>query len=147
MKQLRDYFRTGTNIYDKYSRTGVYSWELYAARASDFWLSPSYGKHVVRIGPFFFGYKDPRPRDPRYSDSAEEFFAGAWSQLVSQFDVRFRWGKYIPRKQTPNAPSQGWPKYVCSQYPKWSDFAALRAKLDPKGLFINPYWSERLDFS
>ncbi len=47
---------------------------------------------------------------------------------------RFHWGKYMPVD----------PAYMKAHYAKWDDFMTLRAQMDPNGIFVTPYWSERL---
>ena len=36
------------------------------------------------------------------------------------------------------------PVYLKRLYPRWDDFMALRARLDPKGVFVTKYWGDRL---
>jgi len=123
MKKLKDYYeKTG------YSATGSFSTEIYAAKKSDFWMSPSYNRDVIRVDIFWFKYNE--------GDPAEVFYPQFWNLLMSDkdFSCRFHWGKYIPVN----------PEYVKKQYPKMNDFLSFRSKLDPADIFLTQYWKDRL---
>lgn len=121
MQKLRDFYReTG------YTATGSYSCELYAAKKSDFWMSPSYGGDVFRVDVFWFGYNE--------GNSATDYYPQFWDLLTKDFDCRFHWGKHMPIN----------PEYLSKQYPKWKVFMALREKMDPKQIFVTEYWRDRL---
>ena len=123
MRSLRDYFKkTG------YPASGSFSTEIYAAKKSDFWLSPSYNQDVIRVDIFWFKYNEGNP--------ATDFYPQFWNLLMQNKDLscRFHWGKYMPVN----------PDYVKSQYPKMNDFLTLRSKLDPSNIFLTKYWKDRL---
>jgi len=114
-----------------YTGTGFYTVEILAAKKSNFWLSPAYNTDVVRINILFF---------KNSAEKAMDYYGQFW-QLLQQNNISFRphWGKKLP---LPNS-STG-PAYLQSQYPKWSNFMALRKKMDPQNVFLNTYWKEQL---
>jgi len=109
--------------------TGFFSVEIYAAPSSTFWLSPAYGTDVIRIDLFWFGNNAGDPA---------EFYQNFWS-LLAPYNFRPHWGKYLPDP----AGAQGI-AYLKSLYPKWDNWMALRAEMDPYNLFLNDYWSAHL---
>jgi hypothetical protein len=128
MTALRTYFAGGGSAENAYKATGSFSTEIYAAKKSPFWLSPSYGTDVVRIDVFWFELNATGPED----------FYQPFFDLLAPFGFRPHWGKYLP----PASPQ--WREYYENQLPRLGDFLALRATLDPKKLFLNPYWREHL---
>jgi hypothetical protein len=128
MTTLRDYFnRNGL------SATGTFSIELYGAKSNPFWMSPSSdGEPVVRVDFFWFGYNA--------GDPAKEFYQQFWD-LLAQFNFKLHWGKYLPGDPLPE---KRWAKYFAARFKHWGDFMALRAKLDPKNIFLTSYWREHL---
>lgn len=128
MNCLRDYFERGG-----LAATGTYAFEIYAARPSPFWMSPSSdGEPVVRIDVFWFGYNAAQP------DVA--FYPQFW-QLLKPFGFKLHWGKYLPRDPLPE---KRWATYLSEQHRHWNDFLATRARLDPKNVFLTDYWREHL---
>lgn len=126
MQLLSTYYAQG------YGATGTYACELYAAKASDFWLSPAYGTDVLRVDLFWFGHNgDSTPRD---------FYNPVW-KLLQQNNIPFRphWGKYLPDPTPPFGPT-----YFGKVYPRLGDFLEQRAKYDPKQLFVTDYWRNQL---
>jgi hypothetical protein len=123
MKKLRDYYLSAG-----YPASGSFSCEVYAAKRSDFWLSPSYKRDVIRIDIFWFTYN--------MGDPAKVYYPQFWNLLMSDKDLscRFHWGKYMPVD----------PGYLKKQYPKMDKFLEYRKKLDPGNVFLTQYWQERL---
>jgi D-arabinono-1,4-lactone oxidase len=70
------------------------------------------------------------------------FFPQFWTLLRDHgIPFRLHWGK----EQPPSAPhDRGWLEYFRARYPRWADFLALRAELDPDGVFLTGYWRDRL---
>jgi hypothetical protein len=126
MKLLASHYQQG------YAATGTYACELYAAKASDFWLSPAFGGDVVRVDLFWFG---------RNGDStAPEFYQQFWDLLEANgIPFRPHWGKYLPAPTAPFGPS-----YYAKVYPQLAGFLELRATLDPKQVFVTDYWRSHL---
>ncbi len=96
--------------------------EFYASPATDSWLSPGYQRPSLRVNMTIYGHD---PRGP------EQLARGLWDALAP-FDPRAHWGKYQLTSE------HGLP--TTRNYPKWDDFAELRATLDPRGVFLNPHW-------
>jgi hypothetical protein len=129
MKLFKERFDEGG-----FEATGYYATELYAANASSFWLSPSYGEPVFRVD--LFWYKG-NAGDPAIRDG---FYAQFWD-LLRQKGIPFRlhWGKFLPEYDYGD-----WAAYLRTQYPKWDDFMALRATRDPRNVFLTKYWRRHL---
>lgn len=142
MVLLRDYFG---ELDDEHApeRTGFNAWELYAAKPTDLWMSPSHTgmaegaedvgdewkEGAFRIDPFWFG---GNPGDPI------DFYKPLW-ELFESSDIPFRlhWGKYQPA-------SDAWVAYFRRQYPHWGAFLKLRDARDPGGTFRTDYWDKRV---
>jgi L-gulono-1,4-lactone dehydrogenase len=58
----------------------------------------------------------------------EEYFAGVW-ELARRYDARPHWGKRHPAGAAE----------LRELYPRWDDFARVRAELDPDGRFVNDH--------
>lgn len=123
MQTLRKLYAKGP----KY--TGSFNCELYAARKSPAWLSPSYGTDVVRIDVLWF---------VSTGSPADTFYPQFWKALA-KFNFRPHWGKFLPPADGPQGV-----RYLKKQYPKWNNWMALRKSLDPDGVFLNDYWRTRL---
>lgn len=118
-------------FYQDPENAGIFSVELYAAKASQFWLSPAYGTDVFRVDVFWFAKNEENPVD---------YYDRFWRALpAAGFYFRPHWGKYLP---DPNGP-QGI-TYLRQQYPRWNDFMTLRQQMDPHNLFVTPYWQKQL---
>jgi hypothetical protein len=114
--------------------TGFYSTELYAGIKNDFWLSPAYGTDVFRVDLFWYinNEGDPAAKGGYYSQFWELF-------RDNGIPFRLHWGKFLPEYDC-----KEWAAYLRSQYPRWNDFMKLRAKRDPKNIFLSSYWSRHL---
>lgn len=93
--------------------------EVRTIAADDLWLSPAFGRDSVGL---HFTW---------IADGAG--VAGVLPTLeaaLAPFGARPHWGKVFTER-TPHE----WPEL----YPHWSDFAALRERLDPRGAFASDY--------
>ena len=131
MATLRDHYEAKDydgpfKVGEEYRRTGAFSCEVYAAKRSRFWLSPSYGADVVRIDVFWFALNAASPMT---------FYPEFW-ELLAPFDFRPHWGKFLPEP----APDGRWRAYYERQLPRFKDFLAVRAAMDPDQIFVNDYW-------
>jgi hypothetical protein len=118
----------------KLKSTGYYSTELYAGKKSTYWLSPAYERDVFRIDFFWFKNNEGNP------GGKGEFFSQFWEALRQEnIPFRLHWAKFLPEYDIEN-----WAGYLRAQYPRWDDFMALRAKRDPKNIFLTDYWSRHL---
>jgi FAD/FMN-containing dehydrogenase len=122
MRRLRAHFAEGG-----FAATGGYAFEIYAGRASEFWLSPGYGRDSTRLN---VCWMETNRGDPRAS-----FFPQFW-ELFGDLDFRLHWGKHLPPD----------PGRVRAAYPRWHDFIALRDTLDPDGVFLSDYWRRHLGY-
>ncbi|MCY1078413.1 D-arabinono-1,4-lactone oxidase [Archangium lansingense] len=126
MSKLRDFFEQ--DIGDM-KLTGPYAFEIYAGHESVFWLSPSHGRHSIRVDVFWFRTD---------KGNRQQFYARFW-ELLQPFDFRLHWGKFLPE-----AESAVGPEYLRQQYPMWDAFMAVRQKMDPEGVFLSSYWKRHL---
>lgn len=91
--------------------------EVRTAAADTGWLSPAHDRtagylavHTVAGAPH------------------EAYFDAVW-ELARPLGARPHWGKRHPASAADLAP----------RYPRWADFSALRAQMDPDGVMANPY--------
>jgi hypothetical protein len=135
---LRDYFQADGTPEGILKRTGTYTWEIYGAKPSPFWMNAAYTggddawkDGVVRVDAFWFANNPGNP--------AETFYPQFW-KLLRDAGIPFRlhWGKYQP--VIPQGDPEGWVAFFREQYPRWDDFLALRARMDPNNLFLTDYW-------
>ncbi len=138
MNLLSDWFAAEPDNRAAYDRTGINAWELYAAKPSSFWLHPGYSTGAddwkdgaFRVDVYWFAANERSP--------AHTFFELVW-QHVRDAGIPFRlhWGKYQPVM----ADDPTWRDELKAQYPKWDDFLARRATLDPNGTFLSSYWRQ-----
>jgi len=121
-------------IEGKFKATTYYSTELYAGKASPFWLSPAFEKDVLRID--FFWFKN-NEGDPGIKGG---FFSQYWDALRKEgIPFRLHWAKFLPEYDY-----EDWAAYFREQYPRWDAFMQLRAKYDPQNIFLTDYWSLHL---
>lgn len=123
MQALRDHFRRGG-----LAATGNYAFELYAARATNGWLHPGYRRDSLRFDVFWLERNRAAPA---------EFFAQFW-ELLAPFGYRLHWGKHLPADAA---------QYLRRQFPKWDEFLAVRAELDPHGIFLTRHFRAALGVS
>ena len=142
---LRAYFDGSENSKDPFVRTGNYSWELYACKRTDAWLSMSYsnGSDVwkdgcFRIDPFWFVHN---------KSEAVAFFRPVWKLLADQkIPFRLHWGKILPSMEDVNL--YDWRKLVIKdQYEHLSEFLEFRTQKDPNNIFLTSYWRYWFDIS
>jgi FAD/FMN-containing dehydrogenase len=91
--------------------------EFRYVRGDDIWLSPFYGRDSVAISVHQYAGMDYEP-----------YFRGA-EAIFRNHGGRPHWGKmhYLKAKE------------LSTMYPKWDDFQRVRASIDPRGVFLNPY--------
>lgn len=123
MKALRAFYDKGPD------NTMAFCTEIYAAKGSDFWMSPSYQTDVVRIDVFWFG---------NHRGSPVEYYQKFWD-LLEPFNFRPHWGKYLPASDSKQGIT-----YLKSRYSKWDDWMSFRKSVDPNDVFLNDYWKDHL---
>ncbi|CAG8656562.1 20480_t:CDS:1, partial [Dentiscutata erythropus] len=72
---------------DHPSYAGNFALELYGAKRSPYWLSPSYEHDVFRVDPYWWEHNFGDPR---------EYFEKFWNILLPINGARLHWGKYLP---------------------------------------------------
>lgn len=87
--------------------------------ADDIGLSPAYGRESAYIAVHQYHAMPWR----EYFDTMQEIFLS--------FDGRPHWGKWHSLSAAELAP----------RYPEWDAFLALRARMDPGGMFLNRHLS------
>jgi D-arabinono-1,4-lactone oxidase len=110
--------------FNGYKTTGSFAVEIYATRASKFWMSSAYRRDVFRVDVFYYRNNKQGP---------EEFYRQFW-ELFRDMGFRPHWGKYLPQ------PFELWQDYYRKNIPRLNDFLAMRTKLDPHNLFLTEYW-------
>ncbi|HEX4375081.1 MAG TPA: D-arabinono-1,4-lactone oxidase, partial [Puia sp.] len=111
--------------------TGYFSIEIYGAKASNFWMSPSFGSDMIRVDVFWFANTN--------KDPVQTLFQNYWNALES-LEFRCHWGKYLPL--TVNGNPGG--AYLLSQYPNFDKWNAIRKSFDPNNVFVTEYWQNQL---
>ncbi|QRO02218.1 FAD-binding protein [Archangium violaceum] len=136
MKLLEGYFnpdpsdKEGVQDAKGMGRTGPYAFEIYAGFASSFWMSPSHGRHSIRVDVFWFRTDKEHAR--------ENFYERFW-ELLAPFGFRLHWGKFLPKPDSLTGV-----EYLRRQYPMWDRFMEVRQRMDPDGVFLSRYWKEHL---
>jgi FAD/FMN-containing dehydrogenase len=131
--RLRQCFDADGTAQGAYAATGAFAFELYAGKGDHhFLLSPATGSHVLRVDVFWFGNNHGNP--------VTHFYPRFWNAL-EPLGYRLHWGKFLP----PPDPSS--PHRLTSRYPHWDKWNAVRARVDPGGLFLTQYWREHLDLA
>lgn len=94
----------------------LYVSEIRSIRADELWLSGAYGRDTIGIH-FTWRRDEPAVRELVRTIEA----------ALAQFDARPHWGKVF------TADSEALERL----YPRWADFAELRSRWDPRGVFRN----------
>ena len=94
--------------------------ELRTIAADDLWLSPMHGRDTVAL--HFTWHREPE---------AVTRAVAALESALAPFGARPHWGKAMTMGAASLRPL----------YPRWDDFLALRARLDPRGVFVNDWLS------
>lgn len=116
---------------DGYAATWVYCVEVLAAKSSDFWMSPGYGRNSVRLNIMWWLSNKVKP---------EDYFQQFWDLLQNKnIPFRLHWGKYLP-SSTNNKNID----FLKSQYSKLDEFKQIRQKMDPNNIFLTTYWKTQL---
>ena len=99
------------------------AFEVYTGVKSPFWLSPTQNIDVVRVGWYWYQYNP--------NGTAANFFR-QFSKLLKPFEYRYHWGKYIPDDYNGQR--------LHKLYPKLKAWLKIRDQMDPKQIFVTPYW-------
>jgi hypothetical protein len=112
------------------SATGPYEWEVYAAKKSKFWMSPSYDGDKIRFDILWLHAWTRPNADPKTSG----WYPAIWN-ILSQFNFQPHWGKYIPDANGPQGTL-----YMKNNFSMWDKFLQVRDQLDPNQIFVCDYW-------
>ncbi len=124
MSLLRRHFRA-----NGLDATGTFLFEIYAARASRFWMHPGFARDSLRIDVFWF--------ERNHDDPTTGFFRQFW-ELLAPFGYRLHWGKHLPRDPELGA------RHLRRHLPMAEEFLRLREELDPARIFLTSYWRDAL---
>ncbi len=92
--------------------------ELRTVAAHELWLSPAYQRDTLALR--FTGRREPK---------AVQAAVAALEAALAPCDARPHWGKVMAARAGT----------VASLYPRTADFRRLRSRLDPRGVFVNPW--------
>lgn len=120
IKEFRDYFEK------RHEGPGTFSYEIYPAKATEFWISPGYRRASIRIDIFWFA---GNKKDP-----IKDFYLEFWNQL-DEYIFRSHWGKFMPAQSK---------EELLFSYSKMNDWRECRSLYDPVNVFLNDYWKEKL---
>ena len=141
-RAIKECFGSRTPDGDRYSRTGNNAWELYAAKASDAWMSMSYSngndiwKHgAFRIDPYWWIFN---------SEDYIDLYRPIWVLLHEEnIPFRLHWGKIFPKMDDR---AYDWRRIIVKdQFPRLAEFLAFRELKDPNGIFLSSFWRYWLD--
>lgn len=90
--------------------------EIRSIRADELWLSGAYGRDTIGI---HFTWRRDEP--------AVRALVSTIDAALAPFEARPHWGKVFTAD----------PALLAGVYPRWSDFAELRSRWDPRGAFRN----------
>lgn len=110
---------------------GNFAVEFYGAKESPFWLSPSFGRNVVRVDVFWWAYSIGDPR---------EHFTRFWNVLLGLNGARLHWGKHLPDVGGKYGDVVFNADFLRQQYPRFDQWLQRRRTMDPEGIFVTPYW-------
>ena len=101
---------------------GYLALEVGFIAADEVWLSPAFGRDTAFV------------RLKRFRGLEQDSIAATFVDVMERHDGRPHWGS--PHGKQADA--------LAELYPRWKDFLALRARLDPRGVFLNDYLSRLL---
>jgi len=109
--------------------------ELYGARTSPFWLSPSFDRDVVRVDIFWWAHN---------VGNARRHFVPFWNVLLEVSGARLHWGKHLPDVGAKYGSVTFDPTFLRDRYPRLDDWLRIRQRFDPDGVFLSDYWARIL---
>lgn len=121
VEQAPDAFMSLYEFYKRHPHLApTMPFEIYCSPASPYWMHPAYNQPSVRFNLIWYGHDIVSELD---------FFRPVWEHM-KEFKFRFHWSKAAPT----------WPEFGSQQLEHWDDFLALREKLDPQQLLLNPHY-------
>ena len=94
--------------------------EVGLVAADEVWLSPAYQRDSAFV------------RLRRFRGAELPTLARTFADVLDRYDARPHWGSRHGKEGSE----------LAALYPRWHDFLALRARLDPRGVFLNDYLSK-----
>jgi len=132
IKKLKEFYA------DPKFALGNYAVEMYCARESDFWLSPSYQKKMLRIDPLWWAHNKKNNR--------QEFFDAFFKKMLGIPGARLHWGKHLPTPglliETDEKPVEFNTAFLQNCYPQLNAWLKYREQHDPNQKFLNTYWRQ-----
>ncbi|RZK12958.1 MAG: FAD-binding protein [Flavobacterium sp.] len=124
-------FFPNANLDNKNAANSCFVVELLGAKSNGFWMSPGYHQESLRI--CLNGLEGT-------NEDVTQYFQQFWDLFyINGIDFRLHWGYFLPKPESPEGKD-----YLKKRYPRWNEFLALRARLDPDQLFVNEYWKNQL---
>lgn len=111
---------------------GNFGVEVYCAKASKFWMSPSYQRNVIRIDPYWWEFNP--------TGTLDSFFEKYWKVILPIATSRLHWGKHFPKIGSQYGNRTIGPDYVRQSYPKFDEWLQRREEFDPHQVFVTSYW-------
>lgn len=125
MKKLEDLLATDSEA------SGNLMIEIYAAKKSPFWISPSYDRDSFRVDLYWWR---------RNIGSSKKYFSRFWNVLLDVPGARLHWGKFLPTPGEKYGNTLFDIEFLRHAYPKLNEWLAFRELMDPKQLFVSDYW-------
>ena len=141
MEILHAYFTEPEDDHEAYRRTGLYAWELYAAKPTSKWMAASHTSGedewrdgALRIDPYWFA---ATPGDPAQAVLSPDLEADA--RLIS-IPFRLHWGKFQP---IIDAPDRDWVDFFRPSTPAGTTSWRCGPQRDPPGHVPHSLWRDR----
>ncbi|EJD38149.1 hypothetical protein AURDEDRAFT_92027 [Auricularia subglabra TFB-10046 SS5] len=119
---------------------GNFFTEIYTAKRSPFWLSPSYSGDKIRLDVNWFQYNsvDGHAIPPFRLADPVPFFSKYWAALdAARIPYTTHLGKYRPRTHATR-------ERLRRDYPRYDDWLTIRRQMDPAQVFLTAYWAREL---
>lgn len=120
VEHFKEVLKKVTKLVEERNYRVYFPIECRFVKGDDIWLSPAYGRDSAYLAVHVY---HQTPHDPYFEEL---------EQLFMDYDGRPHWGKMHKRSAADLKPS----------FERWDDFMAIRAKLDPDGLFLNGHLEE-----
>ena len=115
---------------------GNFGMEWYSAKASPFWMSPSYGHDVLRLDFLYWEHN--------HHETIREFYGRFWAELIEFPSLRLHWGKWQPHAgETFGSVTMG-ADFMSQRYPKYASWKLYRKLMDPDQVFVTNYWKTQM---
>ncbi len=139
IKYIELVIKSLNDLFDKNPQAaGNFGVELYGAKRSPFWMSPSFETDVVRVDAYWYEYN--------LKGNQYDFFRTYWDTLLTIPTARLHWGKHFPKIGTKFKNGNNGkdisigPEYNNERYTKFKDWMKLRQQYDPNQIFVTSYW-------